>query len=98
MRAQRLFWKTASIILDEIAVEPLGYINLFFLCPNGFKMLIIMQKKYAMKQPRLFFSLNHWRQVTHICVSNLSTIGSDNGLLPGQYQAIIHTNAGILLI
>ena len=34
----------------------------------------------------------------HICVGNLTIIGSDNGLLPGQRQAIIWTNAGILLI
>ena len=34
----------------------------------------------------------------HICVSKLTTIGSDNGLEPGRRQAIIWTNAGILLI
>ena len=31
----------------------------------------------------------HWGQVTHICVSKLAFIGSDNGLLPGRRQAII---------
>ena len=36
--------------------------------------------------------------MTHICVSELTIIGSDNGLSPGQRQAIIWTNAGILLI
>ena len=36
--------------------------------------------------------------MTHICVSNLTITGSDNGLLPGRRQAIIWTNAGILLI
>ena len=40
--------------------------------------------------------LFHWgRRI--LCVSNLTTIGSDNGLLPGRHQAIIWTNAGILL-
>ena len=43
-------------------------------------------------------SLTHWGRVTHICVSKLITIGSDNGLSPGRRQAIIWTNAGILLI
>ena len=33
-----------------------------------------------------------------ICVSKLNIIGSDNGLSPGRRQAIISTNAGILLI
>ena len=36
--------------------------------------------------------------MTHICVSNWTIIGSDNGLSPGRRQAIIWTNAGILLI
>ena len=34
----------------------------------------------------------------HICVGKLTIIGSDNGMLPGRRQAIIWTNAGILLI
>ena len=42
--------------------------------------------------------LTHWGRVTHICVSNQIIIGSDNGLSPGRRQAIIWTNAGILLI
>ena len=40
----------------------------------------------------------HWGRVTHICVGNLTIIGSDNGLSPGRRQAIIWSNAGILLI
>ena len=42
--------------------------------------------------------LTHWGRVTHICVDKLTIIGSDNGLSPGRRQAIIWTNAGILLI
>ena len=42
--------------------------------------------------------MTHWGQVTQICVSRLAIIGSDNGLSPGRCQAIIRTNAGILLI
>ena len=34
----------------------------------------------------------------HMCVTNLTINGSDNGLSPGRRQAIIWTNAGILLI
>ena len=36
--------------------------------------------------------------MTHICVGKLTNIGSDNGLSPGRRQAIILTNAAILLI
>ena len=42
--------------------------------------------------------LTHWGRVTHICVAYLTIIASDNGLSPSQRQAIIWTNAGILLI
>ena len=42
--------------------------------------------------------LTHWDWVTYICVKKLNIIGSDNGLPPGGRQAIIWTNAGILLI
>ena len=42
--------------------------------------------------------LTHWGRMTHICVSKLTIISSDNGLPPDRRQAIIWTNAGLLLI
>ena len=42
--------------------------------------------------------LTHWGRVMLICIGKLTIIGSDNGLSPGRRQAIIWTNAGILLI
>ena len=56
--------------------------------------------KYKLSQPSvpILFILTHWGRVTHICVSNPTIIDSDNGLLPSRHQAIIWTNAGILLI
>ena len=42
--------------------------------------------------------LTHWDRVTHIYVSDLTSIDLDNGLSPGRRQVIIRTNAGILLI
>ena len=42
--------------------------------------------------------LTHWGRVTHICVGNLTNIGSDNGLSPSRRQAIIWNNDGILFI
>ena len=36
--------------------------------------------------------------MTHICVSKLTIIGSDNGLTPDRRQAIIWTNVGMLSI
>ena len=46
----------------------------------------------------LLWVLTHRGQVTHICVNKLTIIGPDNGLSPGRHQAIIWTNAGILII
>ena len=42
--------------------------------------------------------LTHWCWMMYICISNLTIIGLDNGLLPGWHQAIIWTNVGILLV
>ena len=42
--------------------------------------------------------LTHWGRVTYICVSKLIIIGLDHGMSPDRRQAIIWTNAGILLI
>ena len=41
--------------------------------------------------------LTHWGRVTHICISQLITIVSDNGLSPDRRQASIWNNDGILL-
>ena len=46
----------------------------------------------------LSWTLAHRDWVTDICVNNLNIIGSDNGLSPGRCQAIIWTNAVILLM
>ena len=42
--------------------------------------------------------LTHWGREPQICVRKLTIIGSGNGLPPVRQQAIIGTNAGILLI
>ena len=67
-------------------------------------MIVIYQKK-RMVVPKTSLiircgaqPLTHWGRVTHICVSKLTIIGSDNGSLPGRRLAIIWTNAGILFI
>ena len=50
--------------------------------------------KYTLK----YWLLTHWGRVMYICISKLTIIGSDNGMSSGRRQAIIWTNAGILLI
>ena len=50
------------------------------------------------KVEKLLVTVKVTQRVTHICVSKLTSIGSDSSLSPGRRQAIIWTSAGILLI
>ena len=45
-----------------------------------------------------WYTLTHWGRVTHICVGQLITIVSYNGLSPHRRQAIIWNNDQILLV
>ena len=56
------------------------------------------QNVFGWSQWHVYTLLTHWGRVTHICVGKVTIIGSDNGLSPDRRQAIIWTNAGILLI
>ena len=82
----------------------IGFLNV---TSDYIKLLIVKLISGYIRQVIIEFSLfmeptsciiTHWGRVTHICVSKLTIIGSDNGLLPGRRQAIIWINAGILLI
>ena len=57
-----------------------------------------LRKSYEAIAYMSLFMLTHRGRVTHISVGKLTIIGSDNGLSPGRRQAIIWTNAGILII
>ena len=71
---------------------------------NSSKLLISSPLKMTMRELIAWYGtyvssiLTHWGWVTHICISKLTIIGSDNGLSPSRRQASIWTNAGILLI
>ena len=61
--------------------------------------IVVIQFHISLENPSIWCHiLIHWGRVTHICVSKLTIIGSDNGLSPHRRQAIIWTNDGILLI
>ena len=71
--------------------------NCFFAClvPSHYLELILPSCQILQNQVQLI----HSGRVMHICVSNLTIIGSDSGLWPGRHQVVmIWTNAGILLI
>ena len=63
--------------------------------------MLVTDCRYIFMFPKVnlwWHGLTHWGQVTQICVNNLTIISSDNGLSPHRRQAIIWTDAGILLI
>ena len=64
--------------------------------------IVGLKLKLASERGRLLHISNelkiHWGRERQICVSELTIIGSDKGLSPGRRQAIIWTNAGIMLI
>ena len=82
-------------IRGYMTLVPHYYLNQYLL-ENIFRWIVYEHYQHEMKLK--IYLLTHWGRVTHICVSDLTSICSDNGLSPGRRQAIIRTNAGILLI
>ena len=64
-------------------------------CIYWIKIIVFWLKFHWNLLLRVWFT--HWGHVTHICISKITIIGSDNGLSCGLCQAIIWTNAGIFL-
>ena len=98
-------------IFDEICFVCSGYVIAVFFLYHSFTYISGYLKMWGFiplpstcihklywKEEQLMYDLTHWGRVTHISVSKVTIIGSDNGLSPGRRQAIIWTNAGILLI
>ena len=89
---------------DKPLSEPMMVSLLMHICvtrPQWVNMIQITPKRYNFDLLSVYlhlFALTHWGRVTHICVGKLNIIVSDSGLSPGRRQAIIWTNAGILLI
>ena len=73
-----------------------AYVYLYGRLCVCFVWVVMCKRRYDSN--RKYDSLTRWGWVTHICVGNLAIIGSDNGLSPDRRQAIIWTNAGIMLI
>ena len=62
-------------------------------CSNSSALAMELRQSWADR----YTLLTHWGWVMHICFNKIAIIGSDNGLSPGRRQAIIWTNARILL-
>ena len=80
---------------DLAPIVPRAWANTMLISVNNFYTVIAIE---LLRWYTLHRCLTHWGRVTHICVGNLTIIGSDNGLSPVRRQTIIWTNAGIVLI
>ena len=94
------FWspqmRNSPVFGDFLKQSPKVPHQSWFTCLLGVRLGVF--ELCAQKPLFLGLELTHWGRVMHICVNNLTIIGSDNGLSPDRRQAIIWTNAGILLI
>ena len=80
----------ADFDLDYLVTQILKFVN--------FVPVSHHTKHFFHSASQLNFYLTHWGRVMHICVGKQTIIGLDNGLAPSRRQAIIWTNAGLLLI
>ena len=93
-------WSSHHGILVHLSMSMLIRVTNFTIWV-GFVCIVILHVDKFMCDKQSTFTirmLTRWGRVTHICVRKLTIIGSDNGLPPGRRQAIIWTNARILLI
>ena len=71
---------------------------------SGIYSVVLFVKVYFLQNTFFWFGFwsDHINSLrlsdTHLCISKLTIIGSDNGLSPDRCQAIAWTNAGILFI
>ena len=102
-RRQTIIWANAGILLIQTVVKNFSNSNSYiFIQENAFEN-VVWKMSAILSQPQCVYLnmhrwLTHWGRVMQMCVTKLAIIGSVNGLLPGRRQAIIWTNAGILLI
>ena len=89
-----------TIIVSVIDPTSLTFLTLWTNLISGNGSVLILHLPYEIHndEPKFRIMLTHWGRVMHICVGKLTIIGWDNSLSPGRRQAIISTNAGILLI
>ena len=94
--ASQIFPSFTVLFHDNMVIFPENmHYRLFIICKCRWYVRYLLWVQNVTVGP---LSLTHWGRVMHICVSELTIIGSDNGLSPGRRQAITWTNVGILLI
>ena len=91
-------WVFISVLLDIVLSIDCCYYQLWLM--NCCVWLLSVSKCLLFQAYNFEWFWTHFGWVKHVCVDNLTIIGSDNGLAPtcSRQLAIIWTNAGILLI
>ena len=74
-----------------------AWVVITFIVDDGMHYFFRSVFKYYLENEQSI-TLAHWSRVVYICVSNINTIGSNNGLSPDRCQAVIWSHAGIFLI
>ena len=100
------FWCNAVITLHVLLGYPRGFCHYHTEAqtkwPTFYRRHFQMQMSSDVTMAQWFIwvltTLIHWDRLARTYVSKLTIIVSDNGLSPSRRQAIIWTNAGILLI
>ena len=85
------YWSIKGLLVSYKSIShPISLISGNFLPSTSQRTISVSNK--------IFYYKTHWGRVTHICFGKPTITGSDNGLSPGRPQAIIWTNAEMLLI
>ena len=85
-------WRLQSVIMASYKSHYAQYVY----CFTDIKKLF--ERDREISNPLGSLPLTYWERVTHICVSKLAIIESDNGLSHNRRQAIIWTNVEMLFI
>ena len=98
-------WSTDRLLESQKTIHGITFLYIIRSPTNIFCVDYIwftVQNEYILAKmnnnSRHMAHLTHRCRVMHICISTITIIILENGLSPGRHQAIIWTNAGILLI
>ena len=94
------YWMGNSIEIASLALWIVTDTSIMFIQIFNYLEMSMVKVIFDVQCLKFCFitSLTHWGRVTHICVSKITIMGSDNGLSPDRRQAIIWTNAVLLSI
>ena len=94
------YWMGNSIEIASLALWIVTDTSIMFIQIFNYLEMSMVKVIFDVQCLKFCFisSLTHWGRVTHICVSKITIMGSDNGLSPDRRQAIIWTNARLLSI